>query len=123
MTFTYDTVAPVVKIALADDTGGTNNITSNDALTGSADANAVVTLTEGSTVLGSTTANAAGVWSFTPTGLAQGLQTVTASETNAAGLTGSASLTFTYDTVAPAVTDRARSTTPAAPTISHRTMR
>ena len=45
-----------------------------------------------------------GVWSFTPTGLAQGAQTVTASETNAAGLTGSSSLTFTYDTVAPTVT-------------------
>jgi VCBS repeat-containing protein len=38
-------------------------------------------------VLGTTTANANGVWSFTPTGLAAGLQTITASETNAAGLT------------------------------------
>ena len=46
-------------------------------------------MTEGSTVLGSTTANGSGVWAFTPTGLAQGTQTVTASETNAAGLTGS----------------------------------
>ena len=104
LTFTYDTVAPTVTAALAHDTGGTNNITSNDALTGTADANAVVTLSEGSTVLGTTTANASGVWSFTPTGLAQGSQTVTASETNAAGLTGSSSLTFTYDTVAPTVT-------------------
>ena len=58
-------------------------------------------------MLGTTTANASGVWSFTPTGLAQGAQTVTASETDAAGLTGSASLTFTYDTVAPTVTDGA----------------
>ena len=87
--------------ALAHSTG-TNNVTSNDALTGTADANATVTLSEGSTVLGTTTANANGVWSFTPTGLAQGNQTVTASETNAAGLTGSSSLTFTYDSVAPA---------------------
>ena len=63
-----------------------------------------MTLTEGSTVLGSTTANASGVWAFTPTGLAQGAQTITASETNAAGLTGSSSLTFTYDTAAPTVT-------------------
>ena len=103
LTFTYDTVAPTVAIQLVNDTGGTNNITSNDALTGSADANATVTLTEGTTALGTTTANATGVWSFTPSGLAQGVQTVTASETNAAGLTGSASLTFTYDTVAPIV--------------------
>ena len=52
-------------------------------------------------MLGTTTANASGVWSFTPIGLAQGSQTITASETNAAGLTGSSSLTFTYDTTAP----------------------
>ena len=63
--------APTVTVALAHDTGGTNNITSNDALTGTADANATVTLSQGSTVLGTTTANASGVWSFTPTGLAQ----------------------------------------------------
>ena len=90
---------PTVTATLAHDTGA-NNVTSNDALTGTADANATVTLTEGSTVLGSTTANGSGVWSFTPTGLAQGAQTITASETNAAGLTGSSSVTFTYDTVA-----------------------
>ena len=78
---------PVVAVQLAHSTGA-NNVTSNDALTGTADANATVTLTEGSTVLGSTTANASGIWAFTPTGLAQGAQTITASETNAAGLTG-----------------------------------
>jgi hypothetical protein len=88
--------APVVTIALANDTSGGKDITANDTLTGTADPNATVTLTEGSTVLGTTAANASGVWSFTPTGLAQGLQTVTASETNAAGLTGSSSLTFAY---------------------------
>jgi hypothetical protein len=57
-----------------------------------------VTLTDGSTVLGATAADANGVWSFTPTSLVPGLQTITASETNAAGLTGSSSLTFTYET-------------------------
>ena len=87
LTFTYDTIAPTVTAALVHSTGA-NNVTSNDALTGTADANATVTLSEGSTVLGSTTANGSGVWSFTPTGLAQGAQTITASETNAAGLTG-----------------------------------
>jgi hypothetical protein len=98
--------APVVTIALADDTSGGNDITANDALTGTADPNATVTLTEGSAVLGTTTANAGGVWSFTPIGLAQGLQTITASETNAAGLTGSSSLTFTYESTAPESHDR-----------------
>jgi Bacterial Ig-like domain len=103
LTFTYDTIAPTVTIALANDTSGGNDITTNDALTGAADPNATVTLTEGSKVLGTTTANASGVWSFTPTGLAAGLQTVTASETDAAGLVGSSSLTFTYE-ITPKVT-------------------
>jgi Bacterial Ig-like domain len=105
LTFTYVRTAPKVTIALADDTSGGKHITSDDALTGgTADPNATVKISEGSTVLGTTTANASGVWSFTPTGLALGLQTVTASETNAAGLTGYSYLTFTYQTTAPNVT-------------------
>ena len=91
LTFTYET-APKVTIKLALDTSGGQEITSYDALTGTADPKAAVKISEGSTVLGTTTANANGVWSFTPTSLPQGLQTVTASETNAAGLTGSSSL-------------------------------
>jgi hypothetical protein len=106
LTFTYKT-APKVTIALADDTSGGNNITSDDALTGTADPNATVKISEGSTVLGTTTANASGVWSFTPTSLAQGLQTITASETNPAGLTGYSYLTFTYKTTASNVTNEA----------------
>jgi hypothetical protein len=76
LTFTYETTAPTVTIALADDTSGGEDITTNDALSGTADPNATVTLTEGSTVLGATTADANGVWSFTPTSLVPGLQTV-----------------------------------------------
>jgi Bacterial Ig-like domain len=99
LTFAYQPGAtPTVTIALADDTSGGKDITGNDALTGTADANATVKISEGSTVLGTTTTNANGVWSFTPTSLVPGLQTITASETNAAGLTGSSSLTFTYET-------------------------
>src|ERR1035437_9170321 len=65
---------PVVTESLAIDTGtsSTDNITSNATLTGTGNANAVVTLTEGSTTLGTTTANASGVWTFTPVGLANG---------------------------------------------------
>ena len=106
LTFTLDTMAPVVTQSLATDTGSSasDKITSNNALTGSGDANAVVTLKEGSTTLGTATANSSGVWSFTPTGLANGAHTIVASETDAAGNTGSASLTFTLDTTAPVVT-------------------
>ncbi len=55
-------------------------------------------ISEGATLLGTTTANASGVWSFTPSALAQGLQTISASETNPAGLTGYSYLTVTYKT-------------------------
>ena len=96
-----DTKAPMLRMVLARDTGSsaTDKITSNPTLAGTGDANALVTLTKGTTVLGTTTANATGAWSFTPsTGLVQGANTLTASETDAAGNTGSSSLTFTYDT-------------------------
>ena len=96
-----DTKAPMLRMVLARDTGSsaTDKITSNPTLNGTGDANALVTLTKGTTVLGTTTANATGAWSFTPsTGLVQGANTLTASETDAAGNTGSSSLTFTYDT-------------------------
>jgi Big-like domain-containing protein len=75
----------------------TANTAANPALYRTADANAVVTLTEGLTVLGSATANASGAWSFTPTGLAQGAQTITATETDLAGNIGSTAVNFVLD--------------------------
>ena len=103
---TLDTTAPVVSESLTTDTGSSasDKITASDALTGSGDANAVVTIKEGSTTLGTTTANASGVWSFTPNGLADGVHTIVASETDAAGNTGSSSFTFTLDTTGPSET-------------------
>jgi hypothetical protein len=100
-----DTTAPVVTEKLADDTGwsASDDITSNPTLTGSGDANAVVTFSEGGTTLGTTTAGATGAWTFIPT-LANGTQTVVASETDAAGNVGTAALTFTLDTASPTVT-------------------
>src|ERR1700733_3578220 len=109
VTFTLDTVAPAVTEALVSDTGSSNSdkITSNDAITGGGDPNAVVTITEGVTTLGTTTANGAGTWTFSAysPALSQGSNTIVASETDAAGNTGSATVTFTLDTVAPAVTE------------------
>jgi Bacterial Ig-like domain len=97
---------PNVTEKLISDTGASSSdgITSNDALTGTADPNAVVHFTvDGKAVSATATANASGVWTFTPTGLADGTHTVVASETNAAGNTGTASLTFTLDTTPPTV--------------------
>ena len=83
--------------ALVSDTGAsaTDGITSNAALTGTADPNAAVNLTiDGTAAATPATADASGVWSFTPTGLVDGQHTVVASETNAAGQTGSANLSL-----------------------------
>ncbi|MGD9880985.1 MAG: Ig-like domain-containing protein [Geminicoccaceae bacterium] len=99
---------PVVTGRLENDTGisPTDAITSEAALAGTADANATVHFTvDGSATSASATADGDGIWAFTPIGLADGVHTIAVSETNAAGLTGSASLTFTLDTTAPAVTE------------------
>ena len=108
LTFTLDTKVPVVAESLATDTGSSSSdkITANDTLTGTADPNAVVHFTvDGTAIAGTATADANGLWTFTPTVLADGSHTIVASEAEIAGNTGTASLTFTYDTTAPLVTD------------------
>ncbi|WGS23972.1 Ig-like domain-containing protein [Bradyrhizobium sp. ISRA464] len=80
-------------------------MTSNDALSGMGDPNAVVHFTvDGVAIAATATASSTGAWSFTSTGLADGSHTIVASETDLAGNTGTASLTFTLDTVAPVIT-------------------
>ncbi|WP_264595935.1 beta strand repeat-containing protein, partial [Rhodoblastus acidophilus] len=107
LTFTLDTKAPVVTAKLTSDTGSsaTDKITSNAALSGTGDPNAVVRFTiDGVAATATATANASGAWTYAPTGLADGAHTIVASQTDAAGNVGSASLTFTLDTKAPAPT-------------------
>ena len=103
--FTVDTSPPDVTMALAHDTGvsSSDRLTSDPTLSGTGDPNAGVTLTENGAVVGTTVADAQGRWS-TSTGLADGTHTITASETDLAGNTGSASLSFTVDTSPPVVT-------------------
>ena len=101
-----DTTAPVVTSSLANDAGDSNTdmITNVATLTGTGDANAVVHFTvDGNAIAQTATANSAGVWTFTPTGLSNGQHTIVASETDAGGNTGTASLTFTLDTIAPTI--------------------
>ena len=98
LTFTYDTTPPVVTIGLVSMTGQTS--TTSDALKGVTDPNAAVTLTEGTAMLGSTTADGTGAWSFTPA-LKAGTHTIVATSQDLAGNTGSGSLTFNYTAPAP----------------------
>ncbi len=57
---------------------------------------------DGSPIAATVIADAQGVWSFTPTGLADGAHTIVASQTDAFGNIGTAALSFTLDTIAPA---------------------
>jgi hypothetical protein len=101
-----DTIAPAMTAGLVSDTGASESdkITSNPGLSGSGDPNAVVHFTiDGSPIADTATAGASGVWTFAPTGLADGAHTIIASETDAAGNTGSASLSFTLDTRSPTI--------------------
>ena len=97
-----------ITIGLTNDTGASpvDGITSDDEVTGLGAPNAIVQLTiDGTLSTDTAAADATGEWSFTPTGLADGTHTIVASETDAAGNTGSASLTFTLATTPPAVTE------------------
>src|SRR6266513_218239 len=91
---------PAVTESLVNDTGisTTDRVTSNPALAGSGDANATVHFTIDGTPLAATvTADAFGNWRYTPAGLADGTHTIVTSETDAAGQTGAAWLTFILD--------------------------
>ena len=72
-------------------------------MTGTAEANSVVKVYDGATLLNSVTADGTGAWSYTTVALADGAHSLTATATDAAGNAGvaSAALSVTVDTVAP----------------------
>ena len=84
-------MAAPIPINLTNDTTPT--------LSGMAEAGASVTLLDGSTVLGTATANGSGNWSITSSALANGVHNLAARATDAAGnQTTSAALAVTIDT-------------------------
>ena len=112
---TVDTAVPAAPAitSVTDDLAPTmgnvapNGIT-NDAtptIAGTAEAGSTVDLYDGSTLLGSATADGSGQWSFTPsTPLGEGAHALNVTATDAAGNTSapSASFAVTVDTAAPA---------------------
>jgi Ca2+-binding RTX toxin-like protein len=108
-----DTAAPGAPSGLAlgsdSDTGVAGDLRTADVtptLTGTAEAGATVRLydTDGTTLLGTTTADGSGSWSVTSASLAEGDHSLTLRTTDAAGNTSgpSASLVVTIDTTAAA---------------------
>jgi uncharacterized repeat protein (TIGR02059 family) len=111
--YTLDTTAPatpgIATLDSASDTGSSHSdgttADTTPTLTGTADAGSTVTLydTHGSTVLGSTTADGAGLWSITSTPLAAGAHTLGTKASDAAGNFSAASpgLALTIDPDSP----------------------
>jgi hypothetical protein len=96
---------PIVTAALLHDTGAlsSDGITSDPTLTGTGTASAIVQFRINDTTSAVTTTDAMGKWTWTPTGLSQGYNSIVASQTDANGNIGSATVNLTYDTAAPAV--------------------
>jgi hypothetical protein len=112
-TVAFDHTAPnppsAVTMSAGSDHGsshsdGVTNATT-PTITGTAEANATVTLydSNGTTVLGTTTADGSGAWSITASTLSSGSHTLTAKATDAAGNVSSVSsgLAVIVDTAAP----------------------
>uniref|UniRef100_UPI0006886841 Ig-like domain-containing protein n=1 Tax=Leminorella grimontii TaxID=82981 RepID=UPI0006886841 len=109
-------VAPVIA-SVTDDVGtvtgalnkGDVTDDSKPTIVGTAEANSVVRIYDGSTLLGSTTVDAFGNWTFTPAAaLADGTHNLTAKAVNSIGQVSddSNAFDFTVDTAAPAdITD------------------
>ncbi|WP_247871931.1 Ig-like domain-containing protein, partial [Azospirillum sp. TSO35-2] len=113
LTVTIDsTIAAPTGLALAS--GSDSGASSSDRITnvaaptvtGTAEANSVVTLYDGTGVVGSATANGSGVWSITSATLGSGGHTLTARAVDVAGNSSTAStgLTVTIDSTTTAPT-------------------
>ena len=96
-----DTHNPLATIGLVNDTSGGSLVTSNDALTGTADNNATIQLSiDGGAAVGVVAGNSGG-WGYNPVGLTNGAHTVSITDTDLAGKSTTASITFTYDSHTP----------------------
>nr|WP_244182842.1 Ig-like domain-containing protein [Pantoea wallisii] len=112
VTITIDTVAPVTPadVGLTDADGNTipsgeTTNTNAPVLNGTGEVGNTVTISDGNTVLGSTTVGGDGNWSFTTPPLSEGNHSLTSTQTDAAGNVSppSAPVVVTVDTVPPAV--------------------
>ncbi|WP_182629290.1 Ig-like domain-containing protein [Clostridium chromiireducens] len=101
-----DTTAPEAPVI----TTPTNNTVTNDntpTISGTAEANSTVKVYDGTTLIGTVTADGNGNWTLIPsTGLADGNHAITATATDAAGNVSPASsaVNITIDTTAPTLT-------------------
>jgi hypothetical protein len=104
VSISVDTVAPIAPVI----TGPALTNDSTPAIVGTAEANSTVAIYDGGVLLGSTTANSAGAWTFTPlVSMSSSTHQITATATDSAGNTGAANspaFDVVVDTNPPAVT-------------------
>ncbi|MCT4708937.1 Ig-like domain-containing protein [Enterobacteriaceae bacterium H11S18] len=93
-------------------TSGTTTDDTTPQLSGKAEAGSLVKIYDGSSVIGSTTANSSGSWSFTPSARSEGKHIFTATATDAAGHVSGKSNGFVV------TIDIPDTTPPAAPVIT-----
>ena len=79
----------MISATITNDTGtsASDHITSDNtvSLTGSAEANSTVTISDGVTLLGTAAADGTGAWSYTTAALLDGAHSLTAKATDTAG--------------------------------------
>ncbi|MGW8168568.1 MAG: Ig-like domain-containing protein [Sulfurovaceae bacterium] len=111
--FTVDSIAPTIEMTITDDVGAAQGLITNGAIiddtkptiSGKTEANATVTIKDGTTVLGTVTADANGDYTFTPDEpLSMDQHTITATATDAAGNT-TTSVPTTFTIAPPEVID------------------
>ncbi|WP_157535751.1 Ig-like domain-containing protein [Microbacterium sp. Root166] len=103
-TFTVDTLDPAPPVIVTPANGSVTG-DNTPAITGTAEANSIVTVVIDGTPAGTTTTDSLGNWTFTPPApLSDGPHSAVATATDAAGNVSpdSNTVTFTVDTVAPA---------------------
>ena len=99
LSVTIDTTAPAAPSIVGNVVSSTNDVT----LTGTAEANSTVKVYDGTTQLGTTTANGSGAWSLAKAALPAGNHSFTATATDAAGNTGGASAVLNLTLATPPV--------------------
>ena len=100
LNFTLDTIAPAIAISSP---GGATNV-ARQTIAGTGEAGTTVLLFDGATSLGSVRVGATGTWSKLVTFTTQGAHAITAVDTDAAGNSSTAGVTYTFDTIAPTPT-------------------
>jgi gliding motility-associated-like protein len=128
LTIHFDTAPPNAPFALALAAGNDNGISNTDqitsittpSITGKAEANAIIKLYDGITVLGTTTADVSGNWTIISSTLSTGTHGITATATDAAGnlSTPSQPLNVTIGTPPVATTDSYSTTTSQVLTVN-----